>query len=134
MQGEGRTGRADPGHFLVDDRAMQEVTAGTAIFLGYRAAEQALFARLAPEIAVDDAVLLPLRVIGDHLFFNEAAGGLAKHLVLFGKQGSWQHVRSPSARLGVLGSDHAGGGTMAHDPVIVFSISKGGASRKAWSA
>ncbi len=74
---------AGPGQLLGHHHVVAEVgDPGAAVLLGDVEAEQALRAGLGPEVAGDDAVLLPLVVEGDDLLLQEGADGLAERLVL----------------------------------------------------
>ena len=73
MDEEARPARADPPKLLEHDDIEQIVEAEAAIFFRHGAAEQALLAGLQPELARNDALLLPLRVVGDDLLLDEAA-------------------------------------------------------------
>ena len=70
---------AAAGHLLGDDGVVAEVGCpAAAVLLVELEAEQALLAGLEPDLAVDDAVGLPLLVVGDDLLLEEGAHGLAR--------------------------------------------------------
>ena len=82
-QRERRAVDAAPGHLLADHRVVAEVgRAAAAVLLVELEAEQALRAGLGPDLAVDDAVGLPLVVVRHDLLVEEGADGVAEGLVL----------------------------------------------------
>ena len=84
VQREGRA-RGERAALLLDqDGAVEEVDAGAAVLLGHGHAQKPLRARLAPQLARHDAVLLPLHVKGRDFLLEEPPAGVAEHLV-FGR-------------------------------------------------
>ena len=81
----------DPPELLEHDDIKQVVETQSAVFLGHGAAEEPLLARLEPQLARHDPVVLPLRMIGRDFVLDEATDGLAPNLVLFAKQGAFDH-------------------------------------------
>ena len=74
---------AGAGLLLGEDHVVAEVVdPGAAVLLGDVEAEQPRLARLEPQLARHDAVLLPLVVVGDDLLLEEGPRGLAEVLVL----------------------------------------------------
>jgi hypothetical protein len=70
-------------HLLDHDGAGEEVGAATAVLDGDVGQQHAGLAGLQPGLAIDDALLLPARVMRGDLLGDEAAAGLAKEVVLF---------------------------------------------------
>ena len=62
-----RAGAAGIGLLLHQDGRIAAVDAGTAVFFRHGGAEETVLAGLAPDLARDDPVLLPLVVMGRHL-------------------------------------------------------------------
>src|SRR4029079_10141966 len=90
---------AAPGHLLADDRVVAEVVGATpAVLLGHLQAEQPVSPGLGPDLAVDDAVLLPLLVERHGLLVEERADRLAEGLVL-GLEDAAGHAATVTVRL-----------------------------------
>src|SRR3546814_5024497 len=78
-----QAGRTDPvAPLFRQDDIVEEVGTRPAVRLGHSATQKALCAGLLPEGPRDDAVLLPLRDVGLHLFLEEPPRTVAKHRVV----------------------------------------------------
>jgi len=84
---EAEGGVADAGLFLHHDHFMGDGGAHAAVLLGDAHAQQAQLASLLPDIAVDAVLLAEFVGLGSHFLLEEAAGGGAQHLQLFGHPG-----------------------------------------------
>src|SRR5690606_16820424 len=82
VEREAGAGAAGIGLLFHQDRRIAAVNARAAVFLRHGGAEEARFARLAPDLARHDAFLFPFLVIGDDLALEELARRLAEHLVV----------------------------------------------------
>lgn len=83
VQADGEAGGPGAGELLGDHGRVAEVgVAAAPVLLGHGQAQQALAARGPPGLAADDAVLLPLLVVRQHLLVQEGAHGLAERLVV----------------------------------------------------
>ena len=91
MDEEARSARADAPELLEHDDIEQVVETQSAVFLRHRATEEPLLARLEPELARHDPIVLPLRMIGHNFVLDEATDSRAPNLVLFVKQGAFDH-------------------------------------------
>ncbi len=88
-EAEARAGDAGVAHLLHHDLVEAEVVdAEAAERLGHSHREHALVRRLREQLTRDEAVLLPLLVVGDDLLREEAPHGLAIVLVLGLEDGS----------------------------------------------
>ena len=82
-----------------DDR---KSASAPAVLFGQRHAEQARFARFAPDLAGDLPVEFPLRVIRRDLTFAKAARGLPQQRVFVREHGAWDTGRAYSDHEGLL--------------------------------
>ncbi len=86
-------------HFLGHDGLVAHVAADTAVFRRDVRAQQADFARLAPELAVDVMLLAPARVVRNDFHLDEAPDGVTEEVQL---------VVEPGGTIGIHGVHLAG--------------------------
>src|ERR1700676_1948111 len=91
MDHEPGSGETAPRHLLEHHHVEQIVEPETAVLLGNRAAEHSGFARLQPEIARNDLILLPLVMVGTNFTMDEGAHHVAKLLVFRLEEASFEH-------------------------------------------
>ena len=72
-------------------KRLEKVGAQAAIFLRQVRAQHPRLPRLAPQGAINMALLFPLRMVRHRVFFEEGAHALAKEFVLRAEQGSGNH-------------------------------------------
>src|SRR5262249_18812979 len=102
---EPRAVRARPGHLLVQDEVEPVVLVpAAAVLLVDVDTEQPGPARGQPHVAGDDAVLLPLLVIGRDLFGDERADHVTERVVLAGENVSLHCGQSTARGYAALGS------------------------------
>ncbi len=89
MESEARTGIEALRHLLDKNCAHEKIGAGAAVFLRDARQQQACLAGLAPELARDDAVLLPSVVVRRDLALDEILDGRAEHLMLLAEYRAW---------------------------------------------
>jgi hypothetical protein len=88
MQPEAEAGRSDARDLLGQHHREPEVPhTRAAVRLVHVETEQARLPRFAPDLAVDDAVDLPLGMEGQHLTLEERPDGGAEVFVFFGQDG-----------------------------------------------
>lgn len=86
VQADRESRRPGPGELLGEDGAVTEVGgAAASVLLGDGEAEQPGASGGQPGVAGDDAVLLPLLVVREHLLGQEGPDGLAERVVLLGE-------------------------------------------------
>ena len=84
MQAGGEAFDIVPALLVDHHHFVPEIAAVTAIFLGHRRTEQSRLARLAPEFAVDLAIIAPLEDAGFwRVLFIELADRVGEHRDLF---------------------------------------------------
>ena len=74
------------------DHGIQLVRSRAAVLLGHRHAKESVRARLAPDLPVDVALLLPRVVVRRDLLVDEAAEGIAERFVVGREEGARDHA------------------------------------------
>jgi len=97
MHPDAHAAQRPPRHILVQHRLVAEITAGAAPFLGDVDAQEAEFARPAPQLVPDMPEPARLGIVRQHLALDKADPGIAKALDVFVAPGALElqrHVRS----------------------------------------
>ena len=94
VQTEAQPGETSARNLFKHHHRIETIGVRPAILLGHRQAKQSVGTGLGPDAAVDIALLFPLGMMGRDFLVEKLADGIAKLLMLFAENGTFDHLVS----------------------------------------